>query len=221
MMIKAGSDILFQEPMCDTRRLRRSVVVAASDTSFSIQFVAEPFEFDADQEVLFYFNGKREFLQQVGRIEEVVEPSGDAAVSEEESAEESALNGDAITFTIVPVGDAISAESRQNYRVSTLAANLEARVGTEQGVPVQDLSATGFAVVASESYDLGQAVEVGIKHNDEECHGTAVIQSVREFGPGRIRYGMRAIEGDPHTSVFLATLQRISLAVQREQLQRS
>ena len=71
-MIKTGSDILFQEPTSETRRLRRSTVVAAEDGSFSIQFVAEPFAFEADQEVLMYFNGKREFMQQVGRVAEVV-----------------------------------------------------------------------------------------------------------------------------------------------------
>ncbi len=207
-MIKVGSDILFQEPMCDTRRLRRSVVVAASDDSFSIQFVAEPFEFEMEQEVLFYFNGKSEFLQQVGRIEEIL------PANEEQEDEP-------VTFCITPVGDPISAESRQNYRVSTMAANLHAGVGEERNVPVQDLSATGFAVVAADSYSLGQTVDVQIRHDDEECHGIAVVQSIREFGPGRIRYGMRALEDDPHTDVFLATLQRISLSVQREQLQRA
>ena len=102
-----------------------------------------------------------------------------------------------------------------------MAASLEANFGPEQGVSVQDLSSTGFAVVAAQPYDLGQSVDVQIRHEDEECGGVAVVQSVREFGPGRIRYGMRALEGDPSTGTFLATLQRISLAVQREQLQRA
>jgi len=64
-------------------------------------------------------------------------------------------------------------------------------------------------------------VEVSIAHGEEQCHGIASVQSVRNFGAGRIRYGMRAIEEDPHTNEFLQVLQRISLAVQREQLQRS
>lgn len=206
-MIKTGSDILFQEPTCSTRRLRRSVVVDASDDAFSIQFVAEPFAFEVDQEVLMYFNGNREFMQQVGRITEVAE------------AEEDASEGP--IYTIEPVGDPISAESRGHYRVSTISAGLEARVGSEDNLQVQDLSSTGFAVLASEEYQLGQTVEVAIAHGDEQCHGIASIQSIREFGPGRIRYGMRAIEEDPHTGQFLEVLQRISLAVQREQLQRS
>jgi len=210
-MIKTGSDILFQEPSCDTRRLRRSVVVDVSADEFSIQFVAEPFAFEPDQEVLMYFNGKREFMQQVGRIKAISESD---AESEDENATTTA------TYTIEPVGDPISAESRQNYRVSAISADLQAHVGNEDCV-VQDLSSTGFAVLASEEYQLGQTIEVSIAHDEEQCHGVASIQSIRDFGAGRIRYGMRAIEEDPHTGEFLQVLQRISLAVQREQLQRS
>ena len=206
-MIKTGSDILFQEPTCDTRRLRRSVVVDASPEGFSIQFVAEPFAFEKDQEVLMYFTGKREFMQQIGRIVEIIEP--------EEGSDES------ITFQIQPIGDPISAESRQHYRVSTINAELSARLGEEEDLKVQDLSSTGFAVLASREYQIGQTVQVAIARGDEQCHGLASVQSIRNLGVGRIRYGMRAIESDPHTGVFLQTLQRISLAVQREQLKRS
>lgn len=206
-MIKTGSDILFQEPTCDTRRLRRSVVIDASSDEFSIRFVADPFEFAVDQEVLMYFNGQREFMQQVARIKAVTE------------ADEEADEGP--TFVVEPVGDPISAESRQHYRVSTISADLEARVGGEDNVQVQDLSSTGFAVLASQEYQIGQTVEVGIAHQDEQCHGIASVQSIRPLGAGRIRYGLRAIEEDPHTGEFLEVLQRISLAVQREQLQRS
>jgi hypothetical protein len=204
-MIKTGNDILFQEPSCDTRRLRRSVVVEANDEKISVRFVAEPFEFETDQEVLMYFNGKREFMQQVARVVEIAEDETDEGP----------------LFVLELIGDAISAESRQNYRVSTISAGIAARVGSEESLSVQDLSATGFAVIAAEEYPIGQTVEVGIAHQDEQCHGVASIQSVRELGPGRIRYGLRAIEEDPHTGTFLEVLQRISLGVQREQLQRS
>ncbi|MBB84635.1 MAG: hypothetical protein CL931_12565 [Deltaproteobacteria bacterium] len=206
-MIKTGSDVLFHEPTCATRRLRRSVVVDASDETFAIQFVAEPFAFEEDQEVLMYFNGAREFLQQVVRVIEVVQPDEGS--------------GQPITFTLAPVGDPISAESRQHYRVSTISADLEACVGEEENLQVQDLSSTGFAVLASTPYSLGQTLQVSIVHEGEQWPGIVSVQSMREFGRGRTRYGMRAIEGDPHNAEFLQVLQRLSLAVQREQLQRS
>lgn len=206
-MIKTGSDILFQEPNCETRRLRRSVVVDTDGERFSVQFAANPFVFEVDQEVLMYFNGKGEFMQQVGCVVEV-------EAQEFEGPE-------ATVFTLDPVGDPISAESRQFYRVSTISADLRASLGEEHDLDVQDLSATGFAVIAAGAYSLGETLPVQIAHAGVQCHGTSAIQSIREFEPGRIRYGMRALEDDPHTGEFLHTLQGISLAVQREQLQRS
>lgn len=81
MMIETGSDILFQEPTCDTRRLRRSVVVEASPDEFSIQFVADPFAFEKDQEVRMCLSGKRESMQQIGRtIESESEPDSESDV---------------------------------------------------------------------------------------------------------------------------------------------
>lgn len=209
-MIKAGTDILFQEPSSKTRRLRRSVVVDAAADTVAVKFAAEPFDFEVDQEVLMYFNVKREFMQQLGRVVEVNIPEP----SEGGEAEET-------TFVLAPIGDPISAESRKFYRVSTISADLKAKVGDETDVKVQDLSSTGFAIIASKEYSLGETLNVEIAHEAEQCHGVASVQSVREFGPGRIRYGLRALEEDPHTNDFLQVLQRISLAVQREQLQRA
>lgn len=207
-MIKPGSDVLFQEPDCNVRRLRRSVAVAVEDDLVRVQFVAEPFAFEVDQDVLLYFNGKREFLQQVGRVAAV-------ETSEEEGEESRPI------FAIEPVGDAVSAESREHYRVSTISAGLEAELGSESALPVQDLSATGLAIVAAEAYTLGDQVEVSIQYGEDCCHGKAAVQSVRELGPGRTRYGLRALEEDAHTPEFLEVLRKMSLAVQREQLQRS
>lgn len=204
-MLKLGNDVLFQEPTVSTRRLRRSVVVAAGENSISARFVGEPFAFAVDQDVLMYFTGKREFMQQIGKILEIEAP----AVKE------------GPVFVIEPVGDPISAEARRHYRVSTISAGIEARMAEEGSLQVQDLSATGFAVLADQQYAIGQVVEVSIRHGEEACHGLVAVQSFSELESGRLRYGLRAIEKDPHAKDFVATLQRISLAVQREQLQRS
>jgi hypothetical protein len=236
-MLKVGNDVLFQEPTVSIRRLRRSVVIGAADDEVSVRFVGEPFAFELDQEVLMFFNGKREFMQQIGRITEIQAPEPDAAPADgardavptttaaaSNSAPPAAGSDrkkDGPVFVIETVGDPISAEHRHHYRVSTITAGIEARMGAEDGLPVQDLSATGFSVLANELYSIGQTVDVAVFHGDECCHGKAAIQSLRELESGRMRYGLRAIEEDPRARDFLATLQRISLAVQREQLQRS
>lgn len=214
LVLKLGNDVLFQEPTVSTRRLRRSVVIAIAEDSVSVRFVGEPFAFELEQEVLMYFTAKREFMQQIGRIVSI-----DAQGAPIDPAAEGAKEGP--VFTIEPIGDPISAEARQNYRVSTISAGIQAVMGEEANLQVQDLSATGFAVLADQQYTIGQVLDVSIRHGEEACHGLVSIQSFRELESGRLRYGLRAIEKDPHAKVFLATLQRISLAVQREQLQRS
>jgi hypothetical protein len=190
------------------------VVVATGAESISVRFVGEPFAFELDQEVLMFFMAKREFMQQIGRITEI-----EAVAAPVDPAADAMKEGP--VFVIEPIGDPISAESRQNYRVSTISAGIQAQLGGESNLQVQDLSATGFAVLADAQYAIGQVIDVKVRHGEESCHGIVSIQSFRELESGRLRYGLRAIEKDPHAKDFLATLQRISLAVQREQLQRS
>lgn len=223
-MLNLGNDVLFQEPSVSNRRLRRSVVIAVAGESISVRFVGEPFAFEVDQEVLMFFTAKREFMQQIGRIT-AIETSAPLVAAAEPveavAAEATVTTKEGPVYVIETVGDPISAESRQCYRVSTISAGIEARFGQETNLQVQDLSATGFAVLADARYAIGQIVDVKVRHGEEACHGRVSIQSFRELESGRLRYGLRAIEKDPHARIFLATLQRISLAVQREQLQRS
>lgn len=225
-MFKIGDDILFQEPAVSGRRLRRSVVVATAEDAISVRFVGKPFEFTVDQEVLMYFTPKREFMQQIGRITaiEVADTPLDPVEGEGQGATEVKVETEdrGPIFVLEPIGDPISAESRQFYRVSTISAKIEARFGKGGAkLQVQDLSATGFAVLAEERFSVGQLVDVAIRHEDEACHGKVSIQSFRELESGKLRYGLRAIEEDPHARNFLKTLHRISLAVQREQLART
>ncbi len=214
-MFKIGNDVLFQEPAASGRRLRRSVVVATAEDAISVRFVGKPFEFAVDQEVLMYFTPKREFMQQIGRITAI--EVADTHVNPEQAEVEDR----GPIFVLEPVGDPISAESRQYYRVSTISARIEARFGKGANLQVQDLSATGFAVLADERFSIGQMIDVAIRHEDESCHGKVSIQSIRELESGKLRYGVRAIEEDPHARNFLKTLHRISFAVQRDQLART
>lgn len=228
-MFKIGDDILFQEPAVSGRRLRRSVVVETGSDTLSVRFVGKPFEFTVDQEVLMYFTVKREFMQQVGRITAIeIPPPPVAAPETAEAVAAPAAGAEAPpgedrgpVFVLEAIGDPISAESRQYYRVSTISAKIEARFGKGGKLQVQDLSATGFAVLSDEKFKVGQLVDVSIRHEDEACHGKVAIQSFRELESGKLRYGLRAIEEDPHARDFLKTLHRISLAVQRDQLART
>ena len=223
-MLKVGNDVLFQDPTYSGRRLRRSVVIATDQETISVRFVGEPFALAVDQEVLMFFTARREFMQQIGRITAIEMPAPPVADDEADLAVEAkaaVAAKEGPVFLIETVGDPISAENRQCYRVSTISAGIEAKFGKEANLPVQDLSATGFAVLAETRYEIGQIIDANIRLGEESCHGLVSVQSFRELESGRLRYGLRAIETDPHARIFLATLQRISLAVQREQLKRS
>ncbi|MAE95289.1 MAG: hypothetical protein CL910_11565 [Deltaproteobacteria bacterium] len=117
------------------------------------------------------------------------------------------------------LGDPVSAESRQSYRVSTITASLEAAIGDEPNCKVVDISSTGFAAVAATGYQIGQNVAVSIDFEGQHCQGTASVQSVREKPGGKYRYGFLSVSAQDGGS-FQADLNAVSLEVQRLQLRR-
>jgi hypothetical protein len=202
-MFKTGTYILFQEPTSETRLLRSSTVTETEDEHFTVEFGEEKIRFEVGQELLCYFDGEREFMQQAVRLVELV-------------AEEPQL-----VARLATVGDPISAESRQTYRVSTISVDIFAKVGEERGLSVQDVSATGFAVNAKGSYPIGTTFPVSITFEDDMYSGVAAIQSVQQLRPGRIRYGLHALAEDPGAGDLLDGLHQVSLAVRRERLKRN
>ena len=202
-MIKEGSDIRFQDPGSEERNLHHSSVIEIDATSFVVEFAGTPISLAVDDEVIVYFDDSDEFMQQVVRIGEIVREEPHLAVA------------------LIPVGDATSAESRQHYRVSTIAAEIHANIGDETQCSVQDVSSTGFAVVAGATYKVGTTVEVSIEFEGDFFGGTVSIQSVRELRPGRCRYGLRALDTGIEGSELLEGLGQINLAIQRSQAKRS
>jgi hypothetical protein len=199
-MFKTGTNIFFQEPTAATRLLHLSTVTEVEDQSVTAEFEGESIPLEVGQEFLCYFDGEGEFMQLIVRVVDVV-------------AREPRL-----AAKLVAVGDPISAESRQTCRVPTISANILAEFGEEHELYVQDVSATGFAVIAKGSYPIGATFPVSITHEGDIYCGVAAIQSVRELRPGRMRYGLRALEEGPDAGDLLDGLHQIDMAVQRQQL---
>jgi len=121
---------------------------------------------------------------------------------------------------IRPIGDPVSAEGRQCYRVSTLIANLTATLGKKENCQLADVSTTGFSIISSESFSIGNQVPVELRYEQERFPGIGCIQSIKEIGPNRYRYGMHCVESKKTGSDLTRGLQHISMAVQRIQLKR-
>ena len=83
-----------------------------------------------------------------------------------------------------------------------------------------DVSATGFAVIAAEQYMVTDIIEVTIRFEGETFNGRGRIESARELGVGRTRYGLHCVDGKSTDETLSKGLQQISAAVQRQHLRR-
>ncbi|MHC4220115.1 MAG: PilZ domain-containing protein, partial [Planctomycetota bacterium] len=149
-----------------------------------------------------YYELKRKFVKQAARIDAVLQTEPMLVVG----------------FQVT--GEPMSAESREWFRVSTVMAHLAADFGPESDCPLLDVSSVGFAVEAAERYEVGQVVPATLSYQDQRFNGKARIQSVRDLGKGRYRYGVHSIEDKESGGDLRKGQQLISAAVEREQLRR-
>lgn len=202
-MLKTGTCVLFQEPTSEARLLRRSNVIETEAEGFTVDFGEQPIPLTAGRELLCYFEGEREFMQQLVRVVEVL------------------ADKPRLVAKLATLGDSISAESRESHRVSTISADILAALGEERQLCVQDVSTTGFAVVAKGWYPIGTTFPVSITFESDIYSGLASVQSVRELRPGHVRYGLLALDDHPEAGDLLDGLHAIRLAVQRARLKRN
>ena len=156
----------------------------------------------AGQDVFVYYNLKRKFVKQPARIDAVMQTAPVLVVG----------------FQIT--GEAMSAESREWFRVSTVMARLKATVGAESECRLLDVSSAGFAVETATRHEIGQIVPVTLYYQGDQFSGEARIQNIREMGEGRFRYGLHAVEDKACGGDLRKGQQHISAAIEREQLRR-
>lgn len=194
-VFKPDSDEVFVQLPAETdaRVLHRARHVG-SEGEQPILELEVPLGLATEQDVFLYYEHKRRFMQQPARV---VVAAGESTVIVEATA------------------DPIVAESRQSYRCPTLVEDISARLGSEDGCEVLDVSQTGFAVLARTTYAPGSKLDVTLTLEGEAADGVVIVQSVQVPPGGRTRYGLRAIQG-----VLVDALPRFSMAVQRNQLRR-
>ncbi|MFT5442530.1 MAG: hypothetical protein ACI8W3_001574 [Myxococcota bacterium] len=197
-MLKTGSDIYLRLPDSGTDRiLHPAVVIATTDSDASQVAITDPdLEISNDLDIILFRHIKGEFMQQPARV--------------------TAIEGN--IATIVTTGDPVSAESRQVYRVTAISADADVRVDDREVFSLQDVSGTGFAFIAPSTYQIGQQLSVVVRCEKTEVAGTACVQSIRELGKNRTRYGLRSVGSDQDD--FTVGLNQVSLTVQRSQLAR-
>ena len=200
-MLKTDSELYIQNPtVADKRSLHFGTVAEQGPDGPVVMFRDVRFSVEPDQDVVIFYNQKRKFVQQAAKVVEVMDSEGQ------------------LVFSLQTVGDAVSAEGREHYRVSTASADIHARLEHEENCTLVDISATGFAVIAHKEHALGATASAAVHFRGETFEGTVCIQSVRDIGRGRIRYGMRYLDDDAAAGTLKTGLQKVSIAVERDLL---
>ncbi len=172
-MLEIGGAFYLQISDESKRRiLHLAKVVCLEGNTYTAELEEQDLDIAENGHVFIYFEARRDFLQQAARILRIL---GDEPKP---------------TIEFETIGEPASAENRQYYRVSTIAADLTAELGDEDYCPLLDVSCTGFSVISGREHAVGNIAEAMLIYQGEEYRGKVRVQSIRVLGKDRIRYGL-------------------------------
>ncbi len=201
-MLKEGSPVyLGLEDPSGGRVLHPGIIAAIAQYRCTIEFENSELPIKTGDGCLIYYHEFQEFLQRRVKVEEQWE------------------TGPLSRVVMKFIGDAISAASRQEYRVSAINAGLTVTLDTEEGCTIQDISMSGLGLVSDRKYSIGQILNVTL-HSEDECFGgRAVVEWIRQLDGDRTQYGLRGLFDTKGSDTLSFGLLRFTLAVHRESLQ--
>ncbi len=180
-----------------------AVIKRVGDQSISIELGSDLHQLQGledGQRVLVFERQARRFMQRSARIE---------SVTESEDGHRRVI--------LVLLSDAVTAESRDSYRVTTMARDLEIVVNSNDRCAVLDLSSTGFSLKSSEDYCVGDILEIELTVAGKVYTGTATLRNARLFGAHTHRYGLHCVE-DEGGEELSQSLGSLTSLLQREQV---
>ncbi len=183
--------------------LHPGTVVSVEDKIYTAELEEKDLLTKSGQEVLIYYEVERTFMKELAWIENVIQDHPKPTISFGTS------------------GKPICAESRACYRVPLATKNLTANVGLEEGCKLLEVSQAGFAIIASHLLPKGKLIEATLCYGHGEFSGRARVQSVKELGHGRRRYGFCCVDKKMAHGSLPRGLHVISMAVQRDHLRGS
>ncbi len=183
--------------------LHPGTVVSVEDKIYTAELEEEDLLTKAGQEVLIYYEVERTFMKELAWIQKVIQGDPKPAISFGTS------------------GKPICTDSRACYRVPLAIKNLTANVGLEEGCKLLEVSQAGFAIIASHFLTKGELIEATLCYGHGEFSGRARVQSVKELGHGRRRYGFYCVDKKMADGSLPRGLHMISMVVQRDHLRGS
>ena len=218
-MIRAGDRFYVQIPNQSGKRiLHPATVVEHEDSKYTAEVEVSSPPLEAGNDIIIFFELKKEFMQQSGRID-MIKPSDEPTDdSVDNSSQTNRFQGTTIGFQLV--GEPVSAENRQCYRVSTVMVDLTATLEGEANCHLLDISSSGFSLLSTREHAYGSLVEVTLEYGQNKYSGQARIQNIIEHPRGVFRYGLYGIEDKKVDSELTKGRKVISMDIQRLQLRR-
>ena len=202
-MLKEGSPVyLGLEDPSGGRVLHPGIIAAIAQYRCTIEFENSELPIKTGDGCLIYYHEFQEFVQRPVKVEE---QSG---------------NGPLSRVVMKFIGNSISADSRQECRVSAINAGLTVTLDTEEGCTIQEISMSGLGLVSDRKYSIGQILNVTLHFEDEDFSGRMVIEWIRQLGGDRTQYGLCGLFDAERSDTLRIGLMRFTRAVQRQNLQR-
>ena len=202
-MLKEGSPVyLERDDPSGGRVLRPGSIAAIAQDRCTIRFENSELSIKIGDGCLIYYHEFQKFVQRRVRVEEQSETGPHSRV--------------VMKF----IGDAVSADTRQHYRVSAINAGLTVTLDTEGGCTIQEISMSGIGLVSDRKYSIGQILNVTLHFEVEDYDGQMVIEWTRKLDGDRAQYGLRGLFDAKGRDMLRIGLMRFTRAVHRQNLQR-
>ncbi len=203
LLLAEGSPVYLElDDPSGGRVLHAGTIAGITQARCTIEFEGSGLPLEAGDERLIYYHQTNEFVRRPVKVEERL---GDGPFSR---------------VVMKFIGGVVSAETRQEPRVSAIDAGLSAALDTEDGCRLQDISMLGLGLISSRKHSIGETLDVTLHFEGEDFAGRAVIQNIRQLDGDRTRYGFRgafdAQVGDP----LRTGLMRMALGIHRQRLRR-
>jgi len=203
MALKEGNRVFLRFDSPSRGRLLQSgTVQEIREGGLTLAFEARHLAVETGEEKLVYYNKARDFVQQPVLVE--AQSSG----------------GPPFVISVKSIGNAVSAGTREEDRVSTRDTGLTVTLEDEDGCLIQDVSLSGLAVISSRKFHIGRCLEIAILYADEEYVGQVEVQCAHPLEGGKTRYGLLGVFDTEAGRNLQNGLTRMTLEIQQQQLKR-
>jgi len=204
----------------DKRILHSAKVLSVTGATCTLQLLDSVLPISAKTNVIIFFDFNRRFHKQTAEVVAVGDPRADLGQKDPRDPSAAASRRGGVVFGCNLLGQPISADSRESFRVCTVVSDIVGDLGIERKCALMDVSSTGFAIVARSKYKMSDVVAAALRHEGIEYKGRAVVQSIKELPGGRYRYGLHCMDDRGSGGTLQKGCQQISMACQRAQLRR-